>query len=414
VNESDALAWLYGTQSVGIKLGLENIRRLLVELGIQPWLDSGTVRVIHVAGTNGKGSVCAMADAVVRAAGFRSGLYTSPHLVAFGERIRINGAPISGAGIAEGLSRIRALVASWEYCPTFFEIATALALLWFQQQQAEVVVLETGLGGRLDATNAVRPAACAIVSIGMDHWQYLGNTLRQIALEKAGIFKPGVPVVALEQAPEAAEALRETALRVGAPLAWVQEPIGLPVGLAGSHQRWNAALAVAALEAAQVPITPEAIACGLREVVWPGRFERIPHDGVELILDGAHNEPAALRLAETWREEYGDERPVLLLGVLQDKDVESIARALVPRAGAVVAASVASPRACPAGTLAETIRTTAPGVNITLAASVPEGLRQAVALAQAGRRRVLVAGSLFLIGEALASLRGGSVEKSAQ
>ncbi|MDD5349883.1 MAG: bifunctional folylpolyglutamate synthase/dihydrofolate synthase [Chthoniobacteraceae bacterium] len=410
----EAIAWLYATQPVGIKLGLENITRLVRALGIDPAPAHGPV-IFHIAGTNGKGSVCAMLDAICRAAGKRTALFTSPHLVTFRERIRVNGAPIPEADIAAGLTRIREIVSGWPAHPTFFELTTALALAWFQEQRAEVIVLETGLGGRLDATNALTPAVTAITSLSMDHRQYLGETLAAIAAEKAGIFKPGVPAVSTPQPPEAARVLEETAARVGASFAWAAEPVTREVALAGSHQRLNAALALAILEAARMPIPQAAITQGLQSVIWPGRFQRIAGPtGIPLILDGAHNESAASRLVQTWAEVYGEERPVLLLGVLRDKDVPAICRELAPLAAEFVVTPVHSIRTCDAPALAQCVRAAAPATPCLEVRSAAEGLQRAQAAAQASGRRVLITGSLFLVGEVLALLQGGTAEASAQ
>ncbi|MEY2602213.1 MAG: dihydrofolate synthase / folylpolyglutamate synthase, partial [Verrucomicrobiota bacterium] len=195
----EALAWLYSLQRFGIKLGLENIQRLIAELHV----DLGNAPVIHVAGTNGKGSVCAMIDSICRAQKYRTGLFVSPHLVTFRERIRINGEMISENEVAGGLSNIRKLVADWEPHPTFFEIATALALKHFAEAKIDIVILETGLGGRLDATNAVQSNAAVITPIALDHQEWLGDSLAKIASEKAGIIKPRTPVVSAPQLPEA-------------------------------------------------------------------------------------------------------------------------------------------------------------------------------------------------------------------
>lgn len=411
---SEALTWLYATQPVGIKLGLENITRLLRALGIDPAPRGGPV-IFHVAGTNGKGSVCALLDAVCRAAGKRTALFTSPHLVTFRERIRLNGEPIPEADAAAGLARIREIVATWPAHPTFFEITTALALAWFQEQQAEVVILETGLGGRLDATNALTPAVSVVTALSMDHRQYLGDTLAAIAGEKAGIFKPGIPALSAPQPPEAACVLEATAARIGAPLAWVTQPTEYPVSLAGSHQRLNAALALAALDAAKVSVPEAAIRQGLESVVWPGRFQRLalPH-GIPIILDGAHNEAAAARLAQTWREVYGDEKPVILLGVLRDKDVPAICRELAPLAATFVVTPVHSVRTCAVADLAQTVRAAAPATPCMVASSAEQGLLRAQEEARLTDRSVLITGSLFLIGEILAQLQGAAAEASAQ
>ncbi|MEO6786850.1 MAG: Mur ligase family protein, partial [Chthoniobacteraceae bacterium] len=220
MNYREALGWLYGLQVHGIRLGLENIRRLCDALGIETVSDE-KCRFIHVAGTNGKGSVCALIAAVCVAAKRRTGLYTSPHLVGFRERIRLGPNQIPEEHVAEGLTKIRDLIAEREHTPTFFEITTALALAWFQQQRAETVILETGLGGRLDATNVVTPAVSVITPIGFDHMQYLGDTLAAIAGEKAGIIKPGVPVVSAPQPPEVEAVLRVAAEAAGAPLKFI-------------------------------------------------------------------------------------------------------------------------------------------------------------------------------------------------
>ena len=415
MNYHNAVAWLYSTQSVGIKLGLENIRRMLDELGIRRWLGSEGPRVFHVAGTNGKGSVCAMLDSILRTAGLRSGLFTSPHLISFRERIQCNGVQIPEEDVAAGLTRIRALIEGWEVCPTFFEISTALGLLRFQKEGVDAVVLETGLGGRLDSTNAVAPTVSIITTIGIDHRQWLGNTLGEIAGEKAGIFKRGIPAVSGWQPEEAAARLREVANAVGAPLSWVTEPTSIEVGLAGSHQKLNAALAVAGLRAAGVSVFEEAIEQGLREVVWPGRFERVRgQSGVELVLDGAHNEPAAARLVQTWREVYGEAKPVIVLSVLRDKDVLEICKALAPLAASVVVSPVHSVRSMDPEALAGIVREAMPTVSCRVAATVKSALAVAEEMALGQGTRVLATGSLFLVGEAKAALNGGTSEISAQ
>src|SRR5437588_2704036 len=227
----EALSWLYSLQRFGIKLGLENIRRLLHELsrsgGFQaavgdleiafPW------KVIHVAGTNGKGSVCAMIDSICRAQGYRTGLFASPHLVLFRERIRVNGEMVSEDSVADDLTEIRNLVADWDPHPTFFEVTTALALKRFSGAKLDVVILETGIGGRLDATNAIQSDVSVITQIDFDHEEWLGNTLAEIASEKAGIIKPGISVVSAPQRPDAEQVIRTRAAECKAPLQFVTE-----------------------------------------------------------------------------------------------------------------------------------------------------------------------------------------------
>src|SRR5437016_8476488 len=249
----EALSWLYSLQRFGIKLGLENIRRLLAALsrsgGFQaavgdleiavPW------KVIHIAGTNGKGSACAMVDSICRAQGHRTGLFTSPHLVTFRERIRVNGEMVSENAVANGLNAIRNLIADWDPHPTFFEVTTALALKHFSEAKIDVAILETGIGGRLDATNAIQSDVSVITQIDFDHEQWLGKTIPEIATERAGIIKRGVPVVSTAQRPEAEEVIRVRAAECEAPLQFVTESYDRsPIALRGDHQKRNAATAI--------------------------------------------------------------------------------------------------------------------------------------------------------------------------
>ncbi len=404
MNYDESVAWLYSTQMHGIKLGLEVVHRLIDASGLR--LDGP--KFLHVAGTNGKGSVCAMLDAICRAAGRRTGLFTSPHLVTFRERIRVDGEMISEEEVARRVSELRALTEGWSPEPTFFELVTVLALGHFQRAGCEVVVLETGMGGRLDATNVVTPAVSVITPIALDHQQWLGATLTEIAGEKAGIFKAEVPAISAPQAAEAAEALRRQARETGTlVLDFVPEPwSGSVVNLAGSHQLWNAALAVRALALAALGIHAEAIERGLREVQWPGRFQRC---GERLVLDGAHNPAAAVRLAETWREVFGSEQATLVLGVLADKDLPAIVAALLPLAARVIAVPVRSPRSAPA----EEVRAVVGGLAPELPCAAAGDVASALAAAGAAPERVLLCGSLFLVGEALACVEAqGSLPKA--
>lgn len=376
MNYPEALAWLYSTQQFGIKLGLDNTRALLALLD-HP---ERATRFLHVAGTNGKGSVCAMLDAILRAAGHRVGLYTSPHLVNFRERIRVNGAWIDETRVATLLTRVRDGTRDWPHAPTFFEIVTAIAVRHFADTACDYVVLETGMGGRLDATNAVTPIVSIITPIGLDHTQWLGETLAKIAAEKAGIIKPGVPAISAPQAPEA-----ELVLRAHGAEEFVHSPISpdITVNLPGSHQRENAALAVAALRAAGISVDDFAIREGLRSVQWPGRFQRIGN----FVLDGAHNAHGSAQLVKTWREVFGDARAPVIFGAMRDKDYAAMLDALTPIATEFTFVPIDSPRAEAPARLAEVH----PGRPL---ASLREALDQADG-------RTLVTGSLFLVGEAL-------------
>ncbi|HEV2095704.1 MAG TPA: folylpolyglutamate synthase/dihydrofolate synthase family protein, partial [Chthoniobacterales bacterium] len=294
----EALAWLYALQRFGIKLGLENIRRLLSELR----LPDKRHRIVHVAGTNGKGSVCAMLASICGAAGLRTGLFTSPHLVTFRERIQADGEMISEEDVAAGLTSLRAHLRNWDPHPTFFEVATALALQHFANAHCDVVILETGLGGRLDATNAVHPAVSVITPIDLDHQVWLGDTIEEIAAEKAGIIKRATPVVSAPQRAEAERIIRERAAERSAPLTIAGEQYGGEITLAGAHQRRNAALAIEALRAAAIAVDQKAIERGLAMVRWPARFQRWDE---RTVLDGAHNPASARVLRQTWREIFG-------------------------------------------------------------------------------------------------------------
>jgi dihydrofolate synthase/folylpolyglutamate synthase len=396
VNYPEALAWLYGLQRFGIKLGLENIRRLITALHV----DLGEARVIHVAGTNGKGSVCAMIDSILRAQKYRTGLFTSPHLVTFRERIRVDGEMISEDAVAKGLTVICDLVRDWDPSPTFFEIATELALKYFSNAKIDIVILETGLGGRLDATNALQSDVSIITAIDLDHQQWLGQSLREIAHEKAGIIKPRIPVVAAAQAPEAEKVIRDRAAECEASLQFVNDPYqGSPVSLSGEHQKQNAALAIAALRAARIDIDDSSIASGLASVEWPARFQ---HWDDRIVIDGAHNPAAARVLAQTWQETFGDKRASLILAILSDKDLPGICTALAPITDYAFLPKIRSERAVSPDVLAKVLSVNTPSLPYSITPSVTEALKEARAKPQ----RILLTGSLHFAGEALAYLRG--------
>jgi dihydrofolate synthase / folylpolyglutamate synthase len=405
--------WLEASQGRGIVPGLGRMERLLDALNHPERL----LRCLHVAGTNGKGSVCAFAESVLRASGLRTGLYTSPHLVRFTERIRINGEEVEGSLIKEGIGRLRAATAGWDEVemPTYFELVTALAFDLFARADLDVIVLETGLGGRLDATNTAPKLACAVTPIGLDHTEWLGTTLGEIAREKAGIFRPAVPAVTAPQEPEALAVLSSEAARTGATLRVVWDPLppGMSLGLAGPHQRGNAALALDLIRAGGFSPQQEAISRGLAGVSWPGRFQRLVHNGVELVLDGAHNPHAARQLLFAWREVFGDLRPVLVFGALADKDPEAMLGTLLPLASEVRLVPVSSPRSLDPAVIAGRISRMSPlftgysHPSPIVFGSLGEALEGISGGAPSPAPAVLVAGSLFLVGEALALVSGG-------
>jgi dihydrofolate synthase/folylpolyglutamate synthase len=401
VTPAEALSWLYAAQLHGIKLGLDSVRELL---RVFPTPDPLGVPFIHVAGTNGKGSVCALLDSACRAAGLRTGLYTSPHLVHFRERIRVNGAPIPDGRLARLLTELRDSVSGLTHPPTFFEMATVAALAHFAEQQVDVAVLETGMGGRLDATNVVSPKVSVLTPIGLDHQQWLGNSLESIAAEKAGIIKPGCPAVSAPQPESVLRVFRETAHARNAEFEVITAPFEGTIGLPGSHQKWNAALAARALELSGLPVSGAEIARGFAAAQWPGRFQSL---GPDLVVDGAHNPHAAKQLERTWRELRGNQKARIVLGMMRDKDAALFCAALGPIASCAVTVTVGNERTLSAEEIAGIWEQTNPGIQAQPASSLREAL-------ESGHGPTLVTGSLFLVGEALALLGGESCEPSAQ
>jgi dihydrofolate synthase/folylpolyglutamate synthase len=391
----EALVWLYATQRFGIKLGLENISKLLDELR----LPRGNPRIIHVAGTNGKGSVCAMIDSICRAQGYHAGLFTSPHLVTFRERIRVNGEMISEECVTSGLTEIRDRITNWDPYPTFFEIATALGLLHFAGKDAEIIVLETGMGGRLDATNALQPVVSVITPIDLDHQAWLGDTLEKIAAEKAGIIKREIPIVSARQKPDAEKVLRIRSAACDAPIQFITEPHKDDVSLIGVHQQENAALAIAGLRAGEIAVTDDAIRRGLTHIEWPARFQIFDD---QIVIDGAHNIAGAQRLVQTWREVFHDEKATLVFGVLKDKNAAEIYRTLSSITDSVLLPTFRGERAMAAEELAQIVVLVTPDKECATCASCADAIERV----RQESHRVLIAGSLHFAGEMLAILRG--------
>jgi dihydrofolate synthase / folylpolyglutamate synthase len=401
---SDPFDYLFSLERFGIKFGLENISTLVAALG-HP---ERAFRSIHVAGTNGKGSVVAMVDAALRAAGHRSARYTSPHLVDLTERFSIDGRPVDRDSLAAVVSGIRDTIEqlrasrALEVQPTFFEVTTAAAFELFRRAAVGVAVLEVGLGGRLDATNVVQPMATAITSIDFDHERFLGYTRREIAGEKAGIIKAGVPVVVGELDQEARAAIDEIAARVGAPVLEARhEDIGdLTVGLRGAHQRINAAVAVRLLQVVNtrgLSIPRSAVAAGLANPHWPGRLElrRLPGDR-ELLLDAAHNPAGAAALASYLKSERALPRP-LVFAAMRDKDAAAMLRVLLPAVAMAVFTRASNPRSADPAALAAQARAIAPSLPVT----VEPALGDALAAAWRAAPRIVVAGSIFLLGDVI-------------
>ncbi|MBU1206655.1 MAG: bifunctional folylpolyglutamate synthase/dihydrofolate synthase [Proteobacteria bacterium] len=435
------LDYLFGLQRFGIKLGLTNITALLGHLG-NP---HGGLPAIHIAGSNGKGSTAIFLTSVLRHSGLRVGLYTSPHLVDFSERIQVNGIPISSEKVVQLTEYIREVVERMihrgELCLTpnsqprtkdfdsenatitFFEFTTAMAFLYFREAKAEVVVLETGLGGRLDATNVIDPLLSLITPISLEHQQYLGKTLMRIAAEKAGIIKPQRPLLTSAHQPRVVALLRQKCRDFGSPFyvwgedftAKRQAPgvidfkgrshrwAGLRLGLTGSHQVVNASLALAAVEALMASgftIEEDQIRRGVAHVKWPGRLELIGQNP-RILLDGAHNSGATRVLKKALQEGFPRRRLILVMGIMADKDIAKMMANLVPLADFLI---LTRPKMDRAASL-EQLRRHASAFQKSAAAIADVG--QALDHALTVTRRedlVLVSGSLFTVGEARAHL----------
>jgi len=404
---ADLLARLEAARARGVELGLPRVRRALEALG-DP---QRRFAAVQIAGTNGKGSTAAMTEAILRAAGVRTGLYTSPHLSRFTERIRVAGVEADG----DRLAALEPRIAATGVPLTYFEIATALGFLTFAEEGVELAVLETGLGGRLDAVTTCEPVATAVTSIGLDHADYLGSTLREIAREKAGVIKPGVLCLVGALPPEADDELTRAADAAGAPLLRVGRelaPPDVPLGLPGAHQASNAAIAVGLAARAWLhlrgpsELPAEAVSAGLRGVSWPGRLELVPGD---VLLDCAHNVEGARALAAALPALAGGRRVALLASIMRDKDAAGILAALAPAVGALVATQSSNPRALPAADLAAHARA------LGLEAQVSPDPRGALDLARrlvgpGPGGLVVVAGSIFLVGELRAHLLGEPVD----
>ena len=404
----DPLTYLFGLEQFGIKFGLENIAALVARLG-HP---ERAFRSVHVAGTNGKGSVTAMVDAALRAAGHRSARFTSPHLVDVTERFVIDGRPVSidaltavVGDVREAIDDLRA-TGALTVQPTFFEATTAAAFEVFRRAGVDVAVIEVGLGGRLDATNVISPSATAITSIAFDHQLYLGSTLQSIAFEKAGIIKPGVPLVVGELQPEAAAAIEQIARERAAPIvrAVATDVEEFTVGLAGAHQRMNAAVARALLEtldARGIRAPRDAIAAGLANPQWPGRLDRRRlSDGRELLLDAAHNPAGAAALASYLKDLPGPAAP-LVFAAMRDKDIRGMLTALTPVIGQLIVTRASNARSeDPSAILAE-----ACAIAPTLPMSAESSITNALAAAWRASPRITVAGSIFLLGDVLRELQ---------
>ena len=408
--------YLFSLEQIGIKLGLDQIRALSDGLG-HP---ERAFRSIVVAGTNGKGSVAAMVERALRAAGYRTGRYTSPHLIHIEERFAINGEPIGATTFEAAAGRVRDTAARLAAPPTFFEATTALAFDVFREAGIEIAVLEVGLGGRLDATNAVDAMAAVITAIDLDHQEHLGHTIALIAAEKAAVIKPGALAILADNPPAVEAVVKARCEDVGARLVHAREGVHVTsdmhhqlirvdlttprgryeatLGLRGRHQVQNAIAAVRLLEemtqAGLATVPAAAIRTGLEDVVWPARLEAAIWRGHEVLVDGAHNPAGARALQSYLAEAYGRRLPIVM-AVMREKAVDEMVAALAPSASHFVCTAPATPRAMSPSDLLVAVRQAAPGVHAEAVAGPIDALARAVSYGSPA----VVAGSLYLAGE---------------
>lgn len=422
----EALEYINKTEWFGSRPGLERITELLEKLG-NP---QNGMKFIHIAGTNGKGSCAAMTASVLKAAGYKTGLFTSPYLYRFNERMQINGKQIDDDVLAADVSLVKIAADAMADHPTEFELMTAAAMVWFKEQNCDIVVLEVGLGGRLDATNVIKaPEACVIMNIGLDHTAVLGNTVEQIAEEKAGIIKPGADCVLYQQSQSVTEIVRERCDEVGARLhvadfselhsefdslfgqsfTYRGEVYALP--LLGANQLRNAAVVLELVEVLRRrgwALDQSDVEHGLYAVSWPGRFELV-NDEPCFIVDGGHNPQCAQTVADNLARYFPGRRITLLVGVLADKDYPAMLAALDTQAAAYIAATPLSPRALPAAELGDYLKRF--GKPVTVCADPAQAAE--LALAHAAPEDVICAvGSLYMAGAIRMDLRRDHNENS--
>lgn len=409
----EALAYIDGVAWFGSRPGLSRVTELLHRLG-DP---QNRLKFVHIAGTNGKGSCAAMLASVLKTAGYKTGLFTSPYLFRFNERMQINGREIDNDILADVVTRVSIPAEIMEDHPTEFELMTAAAMLWYAEEGCDIVVLEVGLGGRFDATNVIsRPEVSVIMNIGLDHTKILGDTVEKIAAEKAGIIKAGCPCVLYQQSDSVTQVIRQRCGEVGAELhiadfsaiktefdslegqvfTYKGEAYAIP--LLGAHQLKNAAVVIETAETLRRrgwKLPHEDVEHGLYAVSWPARFE-VVSDGPCFVVDGGHNPQCAQTVAENLKKYFPGCRRVLLIGVLADKDYRSLADILAPEADEFVCVTPNSDRALPAEELAQVLRPY--GKPVTVCESIKEGVSAAIdAAGQDGM--VCAVGSLYMVGE---------------
>ncbi len=393
----ESVAYLESLEVFGQQLGLERIKRLLQKLG-NP---QNQLKTIHAAGTNGKGSVCAMIASILQEAGYKVGLYTSPHLVDIKERFLINGKKITEEDVARLATLIRPLadqVALESAQPTYFEVTTAIAFHYFQEQAVDYAIIEVGLGGRLDATNAIpKPLVSVITSIDLEHTDILGDTIHEIAFEKAGIIKEGVPVVA-HASDDAYRIIKRIADSEKSKIKRVAKKYSGKIGLQGEFQKMNAAVAVEAIKAAKIPVAGTAIKAGIEKVIWPGRIDLRNYNRKRILFDCSHN-LSGIKVLIPELKHFERERLIVLTSILKDKDYKHMLELIGQNAQLTILTKSTNPRACEPEVLAK--YTIGPRIAIS-------DLENAIdfVLNEAGTvDLILVTGSIYLVGDVMQVLR---------
>ncbi len=421
-----ALKYIYQLNKYGIKLGLENIFYLLSLLG-NP---QEKLKIIHIAGTNGKGSTAVIISSILQAAGFKVGLYTSPHLVDFNERMKINGKNISSSKVVELLERIKPFIkktAKAKDCrhPTFFEVITAMAFLYFYEEKVDFLVLEVGLGGRLDATNVCNPLLSVITRIDYDHMDKLGNSLKEIAREKGGIIKSGKVVISSKQYKTVKNELRKIAKEKETEIFFIDEKINIRLikadingisfnlkglygefknlflSLIGKHQLENAATAIGVIETLKIngfKITTHAIREGLKRVKWEGRLEIIQEKPL-IIMDGAHNPNGIKKIKKALKEIFSYQRLILILAIFSDKDYSKIIQIISPIANLLITSQSKNPRATPSEIIAQEAKRFINQDRIKITKTIPQAIKYALKIAHQDDL-ICLTGSLYTVGEA--------------
>ena len=417
---TEALEYIHGVSWLGSKLGLSRTRELLAKLG-NP---QDNIKFIHVAGTNGKGSVCSMLASVLAEAGFKTGLYTSPYILRFNERMQINGCPISDSELAEITEYVKPFAESMQDHPTEFELVTAIGFEYFKRHDCDFVVLEVGMGGELDSTNVIKnPVLAIITEIGLDHVRELGGSLEKIAQAKAGIIKDGCTVLSYNTQPASAAVIENVCIERGAQLISpdfskvsdvvatgegirfrYNEYCNLEVAFNADYQSKNASAVVEAVKALRtqgVEISDEALRAGLKKVRWPARFEKLC-DNPTIVFDGGHNPNGVEAAVESFKFRYPSVKPVVMIGIMADKNYGEVLDLLVPLAESFVAVRPQNPRALDSETLCAEI--VARGGKCVSAGSVEAGLSRAIDAA-GENGFVFALGSLYMYGEVVQAMK---------